>query len=334
MFGFLAACNRDLGYRSLYARCCQHQHRHYGKLSLPTLNYESVFLYAFGLDAGGAGQYEPKRQRCCMLQGRSTVSAAPDSHIGQFATSVGVLLTSAKLEDDVRDSRSWLVRTWKGFHRHLLQRPIDKAIAHLVSLDPQFVERIEAYAAAQMELERLPAPHLADFVRPTSEALGYLFRLMSHIPGLAEYAESLQEVGEHVGIAMVACDAAQDWQSDRRYGLPNPVRSIEDSAAAFQLSITQVGCARATCQKAFLKPSRTAAILTQVEQRVAQFLGALESAAGLDPQAASDRPGVVLHAVCCVPCGDGLVACDSNECNGTICFCCCCSVCCFQKCCN
>ena len=123
MFGFLAACNRDLGYRSLYARCCQHQHLHYGKLSLPTLNYESVFLYSFGLDAGAAGEYEPARRWCCMLQGRQTIPDAPDRHIGQFAAALGLLLTSTKLDDDLRDSRSWRIRMWKGIHRHLLAHP-------------------------------------------------------------------------------------------------------------------------------------------------------------------------------------------------------------------
>ena len=42
---------------------------------------------------------------------------------------------------------------------------------------------------------------------------------------------------------------------------------------------------------------------------------------------ASGSESVVLNATCCVPCGDGAVAVDSDECGKLACGCCCLAVC-------
>ena len=117
------------------------------------------------------------------------------------------------------------------------------------------MDRVESYALAQAQVESRNVADLKESVRPTSDALGYLFRLMSTLPSLAAFADPLQEVGEHVGVAMVAFDAAQDWQSDRRSGLPNPIKSGSEATEAFQFSRDKVAAARVTCQTTFFRPS-------------------------------------------------------------------------------
>lgn len=332
MFGFLASCQRDLDYRSLYARCCQHQHLRYGTLSLPTLSYESVFLYAFALDAGAAGDYKPPSQSCCMLLGKQGANDAPDSALGEFATSLGMLLTSVKLDDDVRDSRSWLVRTWKGIHRRVLTAPIAKANAYFSGLDPNFRRRIESLATAQSQLELCREPDLAEYVRPTSEAFGYLFSLMAIVPSLSAFANPLREVGLHVGASMIALDCAMDWRTDKRHALHNPVENVEQAVEAFRFSRQEVAATRRLCQVIFSKGSRTVSILSNVEQRVGQCLRTDDHADAPDPRIGKEPPGVVLNAVCCVPCGDAVIGVDSKDCDKcgtTCCLACCLAACCF-----
>jgi hypothetical protein len=109
MFGFLNPRTCDLAYRSLYARCCQHQRAHFGLLSLPYLSYESTFLYALGLDLGAAGAFEPPSVQCCKLSRRG-MDDPPDANLGRFVAAVGALLASVKLDDDARDSRLGVAR--------------------------------------------------------------------------------------------------------------------------------------------------------------------------------------------------------------------------------
>jgi hypothetical protein len=316
MFGFLASCGRSLSYRSLYARCCQHQHLRYGKLTLPTLSYESVFLYALGLDAGAAGDYEPLPRTCCRLLGKKDAGVAPDRHIGEFTTALGLLLTSVKLEDDIRDARSWPAWTWKATHHRLLAQPVAKAKAYLAALDPEFEHRLASFASAQADLEADGTADLLRYQQPTADAFGYLFGLMSSLPQLSTRAGLLKDVGEHIGISIVTADCAQDWQHDKRAGLTNPVKSSEPAELAFEVSKEHAGAARLACSSAFGSSSRTVSILSHVEQRIAKHLKARPTACQ-QPDTTEFQPrAVVLNAVCCVPCGDGAVAVDSKDCDG------------------
>jgi hypothetical protein len=113
MFGFLNPRTQHLSYRSLYSRGCQHLKLSYGVRSLVFHSFESVFLYGYAADVGAFDRKKVPASKCCKLQASKTLLDQEDRVYGEFTSSLSMLLTSIKLEDDIIDNNSMLARTAK-----------------------------------------------------------------------------------------------------------------------------------------------------------------------------------------------------------------------------
>jgi hypothetical protein len=334
MFGFLNPRTCNLAYRSLYARCCQHQRHNYGLLSLPTLSYEAVFLYALGLDTGELGDFQPLPRRCCLLRKDDVYDAPVDGALGNFVSSVGVLLADVKLQDDIRDSQSSPLRLARTVRHRLLASRSHQAIRHLSTLDEDFESRIVECLDDQVAMENAGSDNLDTFARPTGRAFRYLFSVFANLFHGDGYAEAFPHIGELVGQSMIAWDCAQDWESDAKRGQFNPVRDSISADGAHAFAIDRLSEAANACNVLFGRASRSAGVLASVKARLSCSVAACSSVA----KQQADIPvtsAVVLNAVCCIPCGDGAIAidCDKDcEACGQVFWCGCCG-CCLGICC-
>lgn len=174
MFGFLRGAACDPVCRQVYAGCCAYQRRHFGFESLPFLSYEAVFLYLFAVDVGESAGPTPSARSCCRLGTRRDVcDLTPE--LAEFCASFGLLLASIKLDDDVRDDRSWLA----AWARWRLKRRFERLRAYFTQLDPHFERRMAAVLDAheQNEQGRTTFSSLAEYARPTASGFAYLFGL-------------------------------------------------------------------------------------------------------------------------------------------------------------
>ncbi len=265
MFGFLNPRPHSADYRRAYARLCQHQRRGYGLWALPFHSYEAVFLYQCALDCGAFPAAVMPRVRCCRLAAPTSLPRDPDAAVGRFCASVALLLTAIKLEDDVRDSHGLPARlaSW------LLRKRIGRAQAYFTRLDGRFGLNVDRLVADHHALEQRASPvALAEYVEPTALSFGYVFGLMSRLPGLAHRKEILTELGRKLGAAIIAFDCAVDWTRDRRRGEYNPLPDESAAAGAMLFAAYRLGEAVVIAWREFGETSRAAATLVAVRKRV------------------------------------------------------------------
>ena len=235
MFGLIAPQQPDLGYRSMYSRCCQIQRRFFGLVSLPWLNYDAVFLYSCGLDVGVVAEFEMPVQRCCRLNRLPSLFHLPDRDLGRFAGAVSLLFAEAKLRDDLRDGYGRLAR----IGLFALRVSITRAWEYFDSIDPTFLSLIGRLTAEQVALER-GSPALEEFVSPTARAVSAAARLIPTPPHQLPVQEAMAQIGYHLGAAIVAADCAADWKTDLAQKQFNPVTTEEKAAVAAEMAADHV----------------------------------------------------------------------------------------------
>ncbi len=327
MFGFLKPNRANSFYRRAYCRCCEHQRQNYGIVSVPLLTYESTFAYLMAMDAAPTNATTLDNQRCCLLRRQPTQPSVPDADLGRFAASLGILLRSIKLDDDIRDRQSIVARTV----RRLIAKKSDLATGYFSSLDSDFSEKLQTIVNDHHKMEEASnSVALAQYSEPTARAYGYVLGLLGQLPGLSDYRTAFTCIGEKIGAATVAFDAAVDWKRDKRRGEFNPILTDAQAVSAIAFSQSCLRDASDLCSTAFGPGCRSSQVLIEVHNRVykagkarwPKLAAFLESACVL-PQ--PQREGIVLYFICCYPCGDGTVVIDSDEFGrlGCVLICCC-----------
>ena len=187
-----------------------------------------------------------------------------------------MLLVSIKLDDDVRDGGGWLAKLLQWKYRHASS----KVHEYFTRLDPDFSSRIQQFISNHLALEQLPAPSLSDYVKPTADAFGYVFSLLSRLTlpenkladsspiNLVNGETWLAELGRHVGAAIIAFDCAVDWQNDQRTGAYNPLQSLAEAEQALLTCRAHLWQAVSSLRATLGPDSQTAQLL---EARAAQL---------------------------------------------------------------
>jgi hypothetical protein len=246
MFGFLspdrcAASSRK--YRQAYARLCRFQKLIYGAESLFLLSYEAVFLYLLTVDSGAIPPPADDEVMCCRLRRRGLTLNDEDAEVARFCVAFGVLLARVKLEDDWRDEKSWLA----GLLKWRLKKQFVANAAYLDAFDSRLRPAVAEAVEQHLRLERQPGRiALPEYVAPTGNAFAAVFMAASGVCPTVERS-LLKEVGRSLGSAIVAFDAAVDWQRDRRRGSYNPLHAQEDVDAAFAFALEQLSVAGWIC---------------------------------------------------------------------------------------
>ena len=270
MFGFLNPRPHRREYRRVYARLCQAQQLHYGFWALPFHSYEAVFLYQCAIDAGAVNVDQIPWKTCCKLMARGSLRKESDAAVGRFCSSLAMLLTSIKLEDDIRDSGSIAAR----ITRWILRKRLSKACRYFQDLDPRFQKNV---AQLLENHHRLEVHHqqisLEEYVEPTAQAFGYVFGLIARLPKLDSHRDTFIQLGQKLGAAIIAFDCAADWHRDRRRGEFNPLPDENAVEDAHLLSAHFLEEASNIARMAFGEESQAAKTLDSVRLRLLRFGG-------------------------------------------------------------
>lgn len=224
MFGFLRASANHRRWRQAYARVCRHQHVSAGVSTLPLLSYEGVFTYVLAQDLGWCPGLPHDSPGCCRLRTSGCDLQADDARFAEFAMHVGLLLLSVKLDDDIRDDRSWSARLARWWFR----RPLARNRSYFHQLQPGLLNDLEDSIETHLRLEQSSAAgDIETYSAPTGAAFAKLFASQQHlVEAPSSTATELSGmIGDMIGRAIVAFDAAVDWHRDRDQSRFNPLQS-------------------------------------------------------------------------------------------------------------
>lgn len=277
MFGFLRPACASLEYRQAYARCCMRQHLDYGVTALPFLSYEAVFLYLAAIDAGAIAPPSESTPRCCRLRTSRSLEQAADAGVAQYCAALGMLLSSIKIEDDLRDSRSTAARliAWKSASAW------KRATAFFQTLDADFGRQTAGFIEQHLALERTGEPiELVAYCRPTADAFAHVFALLATAAPSPNrsWRTLLARLGSRIGAAIIAFDCAVDWTKDRRRGEFNPLPDHASRLGALDLAAAELAAAAEDCRQTLGEKSRSSAVLDSAGRRVSGTRRALAAA--------------------------------------------------------
>lgn len=220
----------------------------------------------YWLDVTGIDPSVLPTQKCCRLRKLSSVEALPDLPIGKFCSALAMILAETKLDDDIRDNSSVRGRLLKTMLASRLHHGQD----YFKKLAPEFNDTITGYIDGHLLLEKdqVLVP-FRQYVKPTSDAFGYLFSLLALLPDMGDEKVILDEIGQHVGASLIAFDCASDWHRDRKSGDFNPLLDVEQVEASVEYSKQSLRQAKPLCESRFGNEAATVKLLGDVENSIA-----------------------------------------------------------------
>lgn len=229
MFGFLRAPFRQKQYRQIYAAICSYQRQKYGMLGSVLISYEAVFLYQLAVDAEVTSPPGATTPTCCRLRNDWANRWGVNRRLADFCVAFAVLLAKTKIEDDIRDSKSWLPRIAKW----LLQKSFDHSSEYLGEILPELDSRMATLIQKHLALESSQFqgdPEI--YASPTGEAFGLIFGLFGELceeiaPG-KQLKRAFYEIGFEVGKGILISDCLLDLPKDQKRKEFNPIRNRSD----------------------------------------------------------------------------------------------------------
>ncbi len=242
MFGYVKAYAPELRvreaeyYRAVYCGLCRAMRKSLGVTSAAALSYDIVFLILTRMAL--LDEYYGVSRRRCPIKLRRRTMTDPGGQI-MYGAAVSALLTSRKLEDDVRDERGGrraAARAALPFSRRHMRR---------AGIDGSLVREVDGRLSELYALES----EKKSGERVFGELLALVF---SHgIEG--DGAKIARAVGNGVGRAIYILDAVDDMAEDEKKGRWNPVaaaweglpveRAAEAEAEAVRLILSEAGAA-------------------------------------------------------------------------------------------
>lgn len=219
-------------YKSCYCGLCKSLKKHYGPISACFLTYDCTLLaLLFGAVSGEEVSTAPCR--CLHTFGSGKRRYRTDSPALRFAAGVNVLLSDAKLRDDIEDTG--------GIKARLARLVLTPAVRRARRDFPALAEQTENYLNAQKQTERdsLCADAAA---HPTGEFLRSLPAQLSSLP--EKELPALEWLLYHLGRWIFFADAAADMAEDKAAGRFN-VFLQEGADPGFCMNASLNECAKA-----------------------------------------------------------------------------------------
>lgn len=243
MFGYIKPFVPDLRvrehelYRAVYCGLCRSMGRHTGCLSRLTLSYDFTFLCAVRLILEKQ-KYNVNICHCAAspLKPRPIMD---DNPVLAYCSAVAALLTRAKVQDDINDSKGT-----ERFKSRILMPSANSIAKKALKYDPSLpTEDIDSYLKKLSSLEKGNCPSLDQ----TADCFGNLLScIFSH--GLEKREASIaSSIGFSIGRLIYVLDAADDREKDLEKGNYNPLNiepiSNESLMCAVKLELTKVEAA-------------------------------------------------------------------------------------------
>ncbi len=216
MFGYVKPVRGELlvreeeFYRAAYCGICRSMKRHTGTLSRVTLSYDSVFLALVRMLYIPDSDFDVEMRRCAAHPTKRRAMLKENSAIEYTARAFAVL-TYYKMQDDLNDERS-LKRA-----AVTAARPVTASAKRKAELDKlSFIAEKKLSEIAKLEAANEPSvDKSADLF---GELLGEIFAY-----GLPEKERLVPyRLGFHLGRFILAADAAEDYERDKKSGAYNP----------------------------------------------------------------------------------------------------------------
>ncbi len=219
MFGYVKPYIPDLRvrehefYRATYCGLCRSMGKHTGCASRLTLSYDFTFLCVVRM-ALEKTKIETKTFHCKSNPFKRRPLVLDNSALA-YCASVAAVLTRAKVQDDVNDSKGMA-----AFKARLLMGPagrmVKKALKHDDSLP---IEEIESALERLSRLEKERSPSLDSVADCFGDALSAVF---AH--GLSGREETIAKaLGRSIGRCIYVLDAADDMEKDKESASYNPL---------------------------------------------------------------------------------------------------------------
>ncbi|WP_339686470.1 DUF5685 family protein [Gimesia maris] len=257
----------------------------------------------------------------CVRGGTGKVRKRGISELQKFLAAMSAYTIGVKVKDDIEDGSNWKTRIADWMY----SGQFTKARTDLIEVGFD-VERMERILEVQTELEKEREKDFKTASIPTSQAYGLVAREIVKRCSSHFTEEQAQRIGEALGRAVYLADAIQDFSKDQGTSF-NPLcieagsKSPSLPAALKNKVLTYVG--------SHLK--ETSGLINQVQDGLKQSWHAVEHSL-LTAAGVTDQKSVTLYSSICIPCGDGAVVVEGEECCKTITFCICGTICCCVSC--
>ena len=224
MFGLVRAYKPEMKfkeyetYKAIYCTLCKRIGQEYGILTRLTLSYDMVFMIMLGMCVeDNCPSYEVKR--CTSNPLKKCTYCKGENKIIDYCSAVMLLLSNAKIEDNINDSNFMIGIFWR-FVKLCYSKGVSKAKKEY----PLVKNIVDEYSSSQIIAEK-EAMCLDAVAEPTAMALSKLFASMGNNDINSRVFE---QIGYLLGKWIYIADAVFDYEKDKKEGCFNPFSSFEN----------------------------------------------------------------------------------------------------------
>ena len=249
--------------------------------------------------------------------------------LSHFAACLSILMAKLRLQDGVRDEGRLLHRAGLTAMRRVF-RTADKEMRRIGFPMDDVLGHQEHLLCMERDGSNLD---IADYAQPVGQCYAIAYRFAASIAGQDEAV--WERVGDLIGSLTYLIDCERDLVADSRTGIFNPlllpaamgskdsareswIAELEQICTGIQGDILR-GCMeqiRASVSACFCTSTSVITTLpSRLYHKSAELLKLLW-------RPSKPSSSTVLYCTACIPCGDGGVAVDSDEC-GNVCLACC-----------
>lgn len=303
--------SQRVDYMSRYCNLCGFISRRYGFKSRPLLVNDIATLWWL-LDPTPTDKL-PLSQLNCVRGTRQKLDAFVTHECQTLLAALSLSAVKAKLDDDLADEGKQNRSIINWLNRKSMRQCRDDL--RQVHFD---VEELERIVAAQVEVEQNRDLSFEQACEPTSELYGLLALEIASRCQSSFVASEARDMGRSLGRAVYLIDSIKDFEED--FGkCYNPLH--RDAGVSCRLLPSELKHRVLEFVGSGLREFRCI-----LEGELVTAWHAIErnllAAVGV-----SDKRSVILYSGVCIPCGDGFVVLDKDDCQPSTC--CCSAGCCF-----
>ena len=322
MFGVLKPQRKLLSgsenrrHMSAYCSLCGLLSSQYGLKSRMLVVHDIATLWWL-LESPSSANEEKLPVGNCVRGGAGKLKKRGVSELQKFLTAMSAYTIGIKVKDDITDGSIWKTRMAKWMYSDQFAKSRTDLIE--VGFDVEHLERI---LNAQSDLESKREKHFEAASGPTSLAYGLVAREIVKRCHSRFTEDQAQLIGQALGRTIYLADAIQDFSEDQGASF-NPL-CIETGP---QIQTLPADLKNNVLRYIGTQLKEASNLINQAEEGLKRSWHAVErsllAAAGV-----SDQKSITLYSSCCIPCGNGAVVVDSEECSQAITGCACCAICC------
>jgi hypothetical protein len=324
MFGILSPCRQLLsktdraGYTSAYCSLCGFLGHQYGlKARMLVVNYIATLWWLLSPHSA-EGQARLRTSNCIRGVGQPRKQSLSD--LEKLLAALSVQMVAIKVDDDLSDNGGWRSR----LARCIYQGSFQKARRDLAQTGFD-LRQLDAFLSSQKTIERDKEDDFKVASEPTARAYGLVAREIARRCSSKFTPEQAAAAGEALGRAVYLVDAIRDSPQDLGTAY-NPLCLASHSASSdipqrLRATVLEFVGSHLSCGRQ---------IAMDVAQHLARSWHAVERTL-LASAGVRDEKSVTLYCGCCIPCGNGAIIADEDDCHrcafGLCCSCCCCAYC-------